>query len=78
MIVKFNNKEKKEVIMSIKPKHSEKDNKFQCINNFLSREILYLLNHAKSLKKVEYRRIYSLSGRVYVKESRKRDSLKLW
>lgn len=70
MIVKFNNNKAKQAVMSTKPKFNEMDNtKSIYINDFLSKETLSLLNHARSLRTVGYRGVYARSGKIYVKRS---------
>lgn len=56
--------------MSAKAKLMEKDaTKDVYINDFFSKETLKLLNYAKTLKSVGFRRVYAVSGRVMVKKS---------
>lgn len=70
MVVKFVSIKSKQKIMSAKPKLRDNEAmKNVFVNDFLSKETLTLLNHAKTLKTVGYRRVYATSGRVYVKKS---------
>lgn len=70
VIVKMNSKKSKEKIMSIKKVLKENEaTKSVFINDFLSKETLSLLNYAKTLKTIGYRRVYAASGRVFVKKS---------
>uniref|UniRef100_A0A1I8PM23 PHD-type domain-containing protein n=1 Tax=Stomoxys calcitrans TaxID=35570 RepID=A0A1I8PM23_STOCA len=68
IVVKFNSRQSKETLMSIKPKLKEMEGtKKVYVNEFLSRETMDLLNYAKTLKKMGYRSVYAASGRVFVK-----------
>lgn len=70
MVIKFNSRKTKQMAMSSKPKLREnEDTKNVFINDFLGKETLALLNHARSLKNVGYRGIYVMAGKVYVKRS---------
>lgn len=70
VVVKFNSKKTKDVMMSAKPLLKDNDStKGVFINDYLSRETLSLLNYAKSLKGVGYRAVYAASGRIFAKRS---------
>lgn len=70
IVVKFNSKQSKEKLMSVKPKLKENENtKDVFVNDYLSRETLSLLNYAKALKNVGYRAVYPVGGRVFIKRS---------
>lgn len=68
VVVKFNSKKSKEKLMSVKPKLRETESNI-FVNDFLSRETLSLLNHAKTLKTVGYRAVYAAGGKIFVKRS---------
>ncbi|KAI8122628.1 hypothetical protein CVS40_6563 [Lucilia cuprina] len=68
LVVKFNNNQSKQKVMSSKVALKENDKtKDVYINDFLSKETLMLLNHAKSLKKSWLSK--SFHGKVYTKRS---------
>lgn len=68
IVAKFTTKSSKQKIMSAKSKLNQKEEtKNVFINDFLGKETLELLNHAKSLKTVGYRRVYASNGKVFVK-----------
>lgn len=70
VVVKFANKLHKDKLMSVKPKLKENENtKTIYINEYLSKETLSLLYHAKSLRAIGYQHIYAKHGRVYCKKS---------
>lgn len=70
VVAKFNSKASKQKIMSAKPKLNETEaTKTVFVNDFLSKETLSLLNHARLLKSVGYRRVYSTGGKVFIKMS---------
>lgn len=70
MVVKFNSKLSKDLMMSIKPKLKENETtKDVFVNDMLSRETMNLFNYAKALKNVGYRSVYTASGRVFIKRS---------
>lgn len=70
VVVKFSSKANKEKLMSSKSKLKEKENTNKVfVYDFLSKETLNLLNHAKSLKAVGYQHVYSRNGKVYCKKS---------
>lgn len=70
VVVKFTNKKSKQTVMSTKPKLKEySDTKDVFVNDFLSKETFNLLNSAKSLKEVGYRRVYPMAGKIYTKMS---------
>lgn len=54
--------------MSTKPKLKEySDTKDVFVNDFFSKETFNLLNYAKSLKEVGYRRVYPMACKLYTK-----------
>lgn len=70
LVVKFNSTKSKQKVMAAKSKLNENDTtKGVFINEFLSKETLTLLNHARALKSVGYRQVYATGGRVFVKRS---------
>lgn len=70
IVVKFNTKASKQKILSAKRKLNENPaTQSVFVNDFLGKETLTLLNHAKSLKAVGYRRVYATGGKVFVKMS---------
>lgn len=70
VVVKFNSRESKQTMMSLKKKLPENEaTKSVYVQDFLSRETLSLLNYAKSLKNVGYRAVYAVGGRIYTKRS---------
>lgn len=70
VVVKFASKLNKDKLMSVKPKLRENENtKTIYVNEFLSKETLSLLYHAKSLRAIGYQHVYARHGRVYCKKS---------
>lgn len=70
VVAKFASKSSKQKAMAAKPKLMEKEaTKHIFINDFLGKETLALLNHAKSLKAVGYQKVYAARGKVFVKLS---------
>lgn len=68
VVAKFASKSSKMKVMSAKPKLIENEaTKNIFINDFLGKETLALLNHAKSLKAVGYQKVYAARGKVFVK-----------
>lgn len=69
IVVKFTNKKNKQVFMNEKAKLKEIEGlKKVYINDFLCKESVQLLNHAKSLKEVGFSFIYARGGNVFVKK----------
>lgn len=70
IVVKCNTFKTKQALMAAKSKLMEKEEtKSIYVNDFLSRETLALLNHARTLNTVGYRRVYVHGGRVFTKRS---------
>lgn len=70
VVVKFGSKKSKDRLMSIKPKlHEKEETKKIYVQDYLSKETMNLLNHAKSLRAVGYRAVYAAGGRVFTKRS---------
>lgn len=70
VVVKFNSKKSKDMMMSVKPILKENESlKNVFVNDYLSRETMNLLNHARTLKTVGYRAAYAAGGKVFVKRS---------
>lgn len=70
VVAKFKSKLSKQKIMSAKPKLNEnEETKTVFVNDFLTKETLSLLNYAKALKAVGYRRVYAKESKVFVKKS---------
>lgn len=70
VVAKFNSKASKQKVMSAKAKLNQKEEtKSVFVNDYLGKETLNLLNHAKSLRSVGYRRVYAVNGKVCVKMS---------
>lgn len=70
VVVKLNSKKSKDKMMSVKPILKENETfKNVYVNDFLSRETMNLLNHAKTLKTVGYRAVYAVGGKIFVKRS---------
>lgn len=72
IVVKFSKKVYKDKFMAEKPKLKEDSSlKSVYINDFLSRESMELLNHAKSVKAVGYKFVFVKSGKIFVKKDEK-------
>lgn len=70
MVVKFSTHKTKQKVIMAKHKLKENSNtKSVYVNEYLSKETLTLLNHARALKSIGYRQVYANGGRVYVKRS---------
>lgn len=68
IVAKFNTKATKQKVISAKLKlNGNEATKSIFVNDFLGKETLQLLNYAKTLKSVGYRRVYANGGKVYVK-----------
>lgn len=69
VVVKFKNKSSKMSLLKEKKKLREcEDTKSVYVNDFLSKENIELLKHAKSLKSVGYKFIYAQGGYIYAKK----------
>ncbi|XP_075155306.1 uncharacterized protein LOC142228697 [Haematobia irritans] len=70
VVAKFETKAAKQKVMSAKMKlGANEETKSIFVNDFLSKETLGLLNHAKALKSVGFRRVYAAGGKVFAKRS---------
>lgn len=78
LVVKFTNKKSKKIFMSEKAKMKEIDSlKTIFINDFLSKETLELFNHAKSLKTVGYKFVYSRGVNIFAKKDEKSRQIRI-
>lgn len=70
VVVKFANKKSKAALMKEKSKLKHIDDyKKVFINDFMCKESIQLLNHARSLKTVGFEFVYARGGKVYAKKN---------
>lgn len=79
LVVKFNNKKSKKAFMNEKAKIKQIDDlKSIYINDFLCKESLEVFNHAKTLKTVGYKFVYSKGGNIFAKKDEKSRQIRIY